>query len=361
MDPKDRKQSWTIWYVLIAFLAVAVLQQFWTTLAQTEMMPYSQFEQLVSAKQVSDVVISAGYDPGHAQDAACRRQDPVRDGPGRSGDRRQARSRRREGDGRGPQRLSWRDPFLGSAARRLLFPVDLSVPRHGREARARRNDVDRQIARENLCRDRHQGHVQGRGGRRRGQIRVAGDRIVPEGHQVLRPARGAHAQGHSAGRPSGNGKDAAGAGGGGRGRRSLLLDLRLRVRGNVRRRRRRAGARSVRAGAQGGPLHHLHRRTRRARPQPQRRRRHGRLRREGADAQPAARRTRRIRPHQRRRAAGRDQPAGNPRSGPAARRPLRSSGAGRPSRPQGPSGNPESAHPQDRRGPERRPRPDRRA
>ncbi len=59
MDPKDRKQSWTIWYVVIAFLAVSALQQLWTTMSQTEMMPYSQFEQLVSAKQVSDVVISA--------------------------------------------------------------------------------------------------------------------------------------------------------------------------------------------------------------------------------------------------------------------------------------------------------------
>jgi cell division protease FtsH len=44
---------------VIAFLAVTALQQLWTTLAQTETMPYSEFEQLVSAKQVSDVVVSA--------------------------------------------------------------------------------------------------------------------------------------------------------------------------------------------------------------------------------------------------------------------------------------------------------------
>ncbi|MGA2792795.1 MAG: ATP-dependent zinc metalloprotease FtsH [Roseiarcus sp.] len=59
MDPKDRKQSWTIWYIVAAVLAVAFLQQFGATLLQTEMIPYSQFEQLVSAKQVSDVVIGA--------------------------------------------------------------------------------------------------------------------------------------------------------------------------------------------------------------------------------------------------------------------------------------------------------------
>ena len=57
MDPKERKQSWTIWYIVIAVLAVAFLQQFWATLAQTEMMPYSQFEELVAAKQVTDVVV----------------------------------------------------------------------------------------------------------------------------------------------------------------------------------------------------------------------------------------------------------------------------------------------------------------
>ncbi|HYA74773.1 MAG TPA: ATP-dependent zinc metalloprotease FtsH [Roseiarcus sp.] len=59
MDPKDRKQSWMIWYVVIALLAVAILQQFGPALVQTEMMPYSQFEQLVAEKQVADVVISA--------------------------------------------------------------------------------------------------------------------------------------------------------------------------------------------------------------------------------------------------------------------------------------------------------------
>jgi cell division protease FtsH len=59
MEPKDRKQSWTLWYIVAAVLAVAFLQQFGANLLQTEMIPYSQFEQLVSAKQVSDVVVGA--------------------------------------------------------------------------------------------------------------------------------------------------------------------------------------------------------------------------------------------------------------------------------------------------------------
>ena len=74
---------------------------------------------------------------------------------------------------------------------------------------------------------------------------------------------------------------------------------------------------------------HLHRRTRRARPRPRRLPLQG-PRRKGADAQPAAGRDGRLRFAQRPGAARRDQPAGNPRSGAAARRPLRPPGAGRP-------------------------------
>jgi cell division protease FtsH len=59
MEPKDRKQSWTLWYIVAAVLAVAFLQQFGANLLQTEMIPYSQFEQLVSSKQISDVVVGA--------------------------------------------------------------------------------------------------------------------------------------------------------------------------------------------------------------------------------------------------------------------------------------------------------------
>ena len=61
-----------------------------------------------------------------------------------------------------------------------------------------------------------------------------------------------------------------------------------------------------------------------------------RPRREGADAEPAAGRARRLRSVERARPAGRDQPARDPRSGAAARRPLRPAGPGRPPRQEGP-------------------------
>jgi cell division protease FtsH len=57
MEPKDRKRSWTIWYIVIAFGGVIALQQFLAVLQQTETIPYSEFERLVGEKQVTEVVV----------------------------------------------------------------------------------------------------------------------------------------------------------------------------------------------------------------------------------------------------------------------------------------------------------------
>ena len=137
---------------------------------------------------------------------------------------------------------------------------------------SRRPDVDRQVARQGLCRDRHEGHLQGRGRRRRGEVRTTGSRRLPARSDIVRAARRAHPEGYSAGRPSGHRQDAAGARSSRRGRRAVLLDLRRRVRRDVRGRWGGARARFVRAGKEGGALHHLHRRAGCARPQPRPRR-----------------------------------------------------------------------------------------
>ncbi len=57
MDPKDRKRSWTMWYIVIAVMGVLLLQQFWTTMRQTETIAYSEFEHLIATKQISEVVV----------------------------------------------------------------------------------------------------------------------------------------------------------------------------------------------------------------------------------------------------------------------------------------------------------------
>jgi cell division protease FtsH len=72
-----------------------------------------------------------------------------------------------------------------------------------------------------------------------------------------------------------------------------------------------------------------------------------RLRREGADPEPAARRARRLRSQRRRHSAGGHQPARNPRSGAAAGRAVRSAGAGGPSRQERSCRHPQGACPQD--------------
>ena len=164
-----------------------------------------------------------------------------------------------------------------------------------------------------------EGHVQGRGRRRRGQGRAAGDHRVPEGAAEVPEARRAHPQGRAADGPSGHRQDAARPRHRRRGQRAVLLDLGLRLRRDVRRRRRLARARPVRAGQEERALHHLHRRDRRRRPPPRRRPRR-RPRRARADPEPAARRDGRLRVQRGRDPDRRHQPARRARSGAAAAR-----------------------------------------
>ena len=92
--------------------------------------------------------------------------------------------------------------------------------------------------REAVVEHAEEGHVQGRGGRRRGQGRAAGDHRVPEGAAEVPEARRPHSQGRAADGPAGHRQDAAGPRGRRRGQRAVLLDQRLGLRRDVRRRRR---------------------------------------------------------------------------------------------------------------------------
>ncbi|CAA9242027.1 MAG: Cell division protein FtsH, partial [uncultured Acetobacteraceae bacterium] len=267
--------------------------------------------------------------PGHAQGSAARRRDALRHHA------RRARARRRAGPPRGallgPHRehLAPRpavpvpaDPAL---RRRLVLPWP---PPRGRPGRL---NADRQEQGQGLRRVRHRRDVQGRRRRGRGQGRVARDRGLPARARALRPPRRPDAERRAAGGAAGHGQDTARQGGRGRGEGGLLLHLRRRIRGDVRGRRRGPGARPVRAGTGQGAGHHLHRRVGRAGPRPWR----GRpLRRRafgsGADVEPAPGGDGRLRFALRPGHHRRDQPAGNPRPGAAARRPLRPPGSGGP-------------------------------
>ncbi len=104
-----------------------------------------------------------------------------------------------------------------------------------------------------------EGHVQGRGGRGRGQGRAAGDHRIPARAAEVPEAGRPHSEGRAADRLSGNRQDAAGARHRRRSQRAVLLDLRLGFRRDVRGRGREPRARPVRAGQEECALHHLHR------------------------------------------------------------------------------------------------------
>ena len=81
-------------------------------------------------------------------------------------------------------------------------------------------------------------HLRGRGRRRRGQGRSAGDRRVPARPAEVPAARRHASRAAAAGRPAGHRQDAARARRRRRGQRAVLHDLGLRLRRDVRRRRR---------------------------------------------------------------------------------------------------------------------------
>ena len=236
-----------------------IIQYFWASYTQIETVPYSQFEQLLNEDKIAEVTVAARFDPGHLEGALAGRQADLLRGPRGSRHRGQARGPRGDRQGRGERRHRRDGAVLDHSGRALLSDLDDAVPAHGGPARARRTDGDRQVPRQGLCRDQYESDVQGRGRGGGGEVRAARGGLVPAGSQGLWTAGGAHPQGHPPGRAARNRQDTAGARRGGRGERAVLLDLGLRIRRDVRRGRCGPRPRPVRAGAQIGSLHHLHR------------------------------------------------------------------------------------------------------
>ncbi|MYZ48403.1 ATP-dependent zinc metalloprotease FtsH [Propylenella binzhouense] len=57
MEPEAKKRQIHIWYVVAALLILFAFEGWWTTWQQVEPIPYSEFEQLVAADKVSEVVV----------------------------------------------------------------------------------------------------------------------------------------------------------------------------------------------------------------------------------------------------------------------------------------------------------------
>ena len=331
--------------------------------ARAASIPYSEFKALLKNGAGRRGRRRRAGDPRHAQGSRCRR-DPT--GSKQFTTTRvedpklveELEAQQREVHRRARQPLAAGAPRLGHPARLPRRHLELLLPAHGR--RRRRRDVVRAQPREDLRRRRSEGALRRCRRRRRSRGGAEGDRRVPEEPEEVHEPRRPDSEGRAARRPAGHRQDAARARGRRRSAGAVLQPERIGVRRDVRRRRRRPHPRSVPAGRSQGAVHRLHRRARRARQgaraEPDRQPRRAR-----ADAQPAARRDGRLRLAQGRHHHGRDQPARGARPGAAPPGPLRSPGAGRQARRQGPRGDP--AHPrQGREGrPGRRPQGRRRA
>ena len=66
----NKQKTWNIWYLVAAILAALALQQIWNTSRQTEAIPYSEFEQLVTDKKIAEVVIDSDMIEGTLKEPA---------------------------------------------------------------------------------------------------------------------------------------------------------------------------------------------------------------------------------------------------------------------------------------------------
>ena len=67
----NKQKTWNMWYLVAAILAALALQQIWTTSRQTEAIPYSEFEQLVTDKKIAEVVIDSDMIEGTLKEPAA--------------------------------------------------------------------------------------------------------------------------------------------------------------------------------------------------------------------------------------------------------------------------------------------------
>ncbi len=177
----------------------------------------------------------------------------------------------------------------------LIFGVWIFFMRQMQSGGNKALSASARAAREAASAQAQEGHLQGRGRRRRGQGGAAGDHRVPEGAAEVPEARRPDPQGRAADRapraPARRCWRRAIAGEANVPFFSIsgsdFVEMFVGVGASPR-------ARPVRAGQEERALHHLHRRDRRRRPPPRRRPRR-RPRRARADAQPAAGRDGRLR------------------------------------------------------------------
>jgi len=58
-EPEERKHQFATWYMFAAFLGVMLIQYLWIQYTQVETIPYSQFEQLLNANKIAEVLVGS--------------------------------------------------------------------------------------------------------------------------------------------------------------------------------------------------------------------------------------------------------------------------------------------------------------
>src|SRR6266852_476089 len=184
-EPEERKHQFATWYIFAAFLGVMVVQSLWLRFTQVDTIPYSQFEQLLDENKIAQVLVGQETIQGTLK-------EPFPDG------RKEFYTVRVESEL--ADKLRAHGVVITGAPSSTFLSTILSwvlpififylIWTYG---------FRRMAERQGLCRARHEGHLQGCGRRRRGDVRAAGSRRLPARSDIVRAARRAHPEGYSAG------------------------------------------------------------------------------------------------------------------------------------------------------------------
>jgi cell division protease FtsH len=70
VDNHKRKQIWMAWYVVTAVLGILFVHQIWDSAKQTEAIPYSEFDQLVSSHKIAEAIVGSDMIEGKLKEPA---------------------------------------------------------------------------------------------------------------------------------------------------------------------------------------------------------------------------------------------------------------------------------------------------
>lgn len=57
----EKKTQFNIWYVILAIFAILWFQQWWAESREVEIIPYSQFEQMLKEEKVEEIYVRDRY------------------------------------------------------------------------------------------------------------------------------------------------------------------------------------------------------------------------------------------------------------------------------------------------------------